>query len=60
MTGQIADHFAQRKILATDEFLEGTTPCDRGYPDVGRLLGSQFTSGLRQIVERTFQKKLPG
>ncbi len=24
MTGQIADHFAQRKIVATDEFLEGT------------------------------------
>jgi Putative polyhydroxyalkanoic acid system protein (PHA_gran_rgn) len=27
-------------------------------PMLGRLLGSQFTSGLRQIVERTFQKKL--
>src|SRR5213594_2272561 len=25
MTGQIADYFAQRKIVATDEFLEGTT-----------------------------------
>jgi hypothetical protein len=25
MTGQIADHFAQRKVVATDEFLEGTT-----------------------------------
>jgi hypothetical protein len=24
MTGQIADHFAQRKIVATDGFLEGT------------------------------------
>jgi len=22
--GRIADHFAQRKIVATDEFLEGT------------------------------------
>ncbi len=28
-------------------------------PILGRLLGDQFTSGLRQIVERTFQKKLP-
>jgi hypothetical protein len=27
-------------------------------PMLGRLLGGQFTSGLRQIVERTFQKKL--
>jgi hypothetical protein len=27
-------------------------------PMLGRLLGSQFTSRLRQIVERTFQKKL--
>jgi hypothetical protein len=24
MTGQIADHFAQRKIVTKDEFLEGT------------------------------------
>ena len=29
-------------------------------PVLGRLLGSQFASGLRQIVEQTFQKKLPG
>jgi hypothetical protein len=29
-------------------------------PLLGRLLGSQFTAGLRQIVERTFQKKLQG
>ena len=28
-------------------------------PILGRLLGSQFGSGLEQIVERTFQKKLP-
>jgi hypothetical protein len=28
-------------------------------PILGRLLGSQFVSGLKQIVERTFQKKLP-
>ena len=28
-------------------------------PILGRLLGSQFISGLRQIVERRFQKKLP-
>jgi Putative polyhydroxyalkanoic acid system protein (PHA_gran_rgn) len=28
-------------------------------PILGRLLGSQMTSGLRQIIERTFQKKLP-
>jgi hypothetical protein len=28
-------------------------------PILGRLLGGQFTAGLRQIVERTFQKKLP-
>ena len=28
-------------------------------PILGQLLGSRFTSGLRQIVERTFQKKLP-
>jgi hypothetical protein len=27
-------------------------------PMLGRLLGGQFTSGLKQIVERTFQKKL--
>jgi hypothetical protein len=24
MTGHIANHFAQHKIVATDEFLEGT------------------------------------
>jgi len=29
-------------------------------PMLRRLLGSQFTSDLRQIVERTFQKKLQG
>jgi len=29
-------------------------------PVLGRLLGSQFASGLKQIVEQTFQKKLPG
>ena len=29
-------------------------------PVLGRLLGSQLVSGLRQIVEQTFQKKLPG
>jgi hypothetical protein len=28
-------------------------------PILGRLFGGQFISGLRQIVERTFQKKLP-
>ena len=28
-------------------------------PILGRLLGGQMTSGLRQIIERTFQKKLP-
>jgi hypothetical protein len=28
-------------------------------PILGRLLGGQFVSGLKQIVERTFQKKLP-
>jgi Putative polyhydroxyalkanoic acid system protein (PHA_gran_rgn) len=28
-------------------------------PILGQLLGNRFTSGLRQIVERTFQKKLP-
>jgi hypothetical protein len=28
-------------------------------PILGRLLGGQMTSGLRQIVERIFQKKLP-
>jgi hypothetical protein len=28
-------------------------------PILGRFLGSQFVSGLKQIVERTFQKKLP-
>src|SRR5947207_279166 len=33
MTGQIADHFAQRKIVPTDEFLEGVRrklPCGAG------------------------------
>ena len=29
-------------------------------PVLGRLLGGQLVSGLRQIVEQTFQKKLPG
>ena len=29
-------------------------------PMLGRLRIGQFTSGLRQIVERTFQKKLQG
>jgi hypothetical protein len=28
-------------------------------PILGRLLGGQVMSGLRQIVERTFQKTLP-
>lgn len=28
-------------------------------PILGRLLGGQGIPGLRQIVERTFQKKLP-
>ena len=28
-------------------------------PMLGRLLGGQTVSGLRQIVERIFQKKLP-
>jgi len=28
-------------------------------PILGRLLGSQLIAGLRQIVEQTFQKKLP-
>jgi hypothetical protein len=28
-------------------------------PIVGRLLGSPFVSGIRQILERSFQKKLP-
>ena len=28
-------------------------------PILGRLLGSQFESGVKQIVEQTFQKKLP-
>jgi hypothetical protein len=28
-------------------------------PILGRLLSSQFVSGLKQIVERTFQKTLP-
>jgi hypothetical protein len=28
-------------------------------PILGRLLGGQMTFGLRQIIERTFQKKLP-
>jgi Putative polyhydroxyalkanoic acid system protein (PHA_gran_rgn) len=28
-------------------------------PILGRLLGGPMTSGLRQIIERTFQKKLP-
>ena len=27
-------------------------------PILGRLLGNQFGSGVKQIVERTFQKKL--
>jgi hypothetical protein len=29
-------------------------------PVLGRLLGGQLVTGLRQIVERTFQKQLPG
>src|SRR4030095_5501849 len=28
-------------------------------PILGRLLGNQFGSGVKQIVEQTFQKKLP-
>jgi hypothetical protein len=37
MTGQIADHFAQRKIVATDEFLEGTQGRVVKVPRVGGL-----------------------
>lgn len=28
-------------------------------PILGQLLSGQMTSGLKQIIERTFQKKLP-
>jgi hypothetical protein len=28
-------------------------------PILGRLLGGQVSTGLRQILERTFQKRLP-
>jgi hypothetical protein len=35
MTGQIADQFAQRKIVATEEFLERTGRV-MGQPRVGR------------------------
>jgi hypothetical protein len=28
-------------------------------PILGRLLGGSMTAGLRQIIERTFQKQLP-
>ena len=28
-------------------------------PILGRLLGGQMSAGLKQILERTFQKKLP-
>jgi hypothetical protein len=40
MIGQIADHFAQRKIVATDEFLEGTpaVPAQHVLSDAAPLL----------------------
>ena len=41
MTDQIADHFAQRKIVATDEFLEGTPQRERL-----RELGLHLRPGL--------------
>jgi len=41
MTGHIADHFAQRKIVATDEFLEGTPQRERL-----RELGLHLRPGL--------------
>jgi hypothetical protein len=29
-------------------------------PVLGRLLGGSVTTGLKEIIQRTFQKKLPG
>jgi len=57
MTGQIADHFAQRKIVATDEFLEGTgtphRPAERGDRGFGLL--HQAICSVRCLLD-----ELPG
>jgi len=29
-------------------------------PVLGRLLGGSFTTGLKEMIQRTFQQKLPG
>jgi hypothetical protein len=41
-TGHIADHFAQRKIVATDEFLEGTGHLVRPQPFYKTKLGKAY------------------
>ena len=43
------------EMAVDDQLLHATGD----IPILGRLLGGQFVSGLKQIVERTFQKKLP-
>jgi hypothetical protein len=50
MTGQIADHFAQRKIVATDEFLEGTTGWTHGSNPGGDVL----RAGGYEEIDRLF------
>jgi len=43
------------EMAVDDQLLHATGD----IPILGRLLGGQFVSGLKQIVERTFQKQLP-
>ena len=42
MTGQMADYFAQRKIVATDEFLEGTSGQEDLFSDAASVRPSVY------------------
>ena len=42
MTGQMADYFAQRKIVATEEFLEGTSGQEDLFSDAASVRPSVY------------------
>ena len=60
MTDQIAGHFAQRKIVATDEFLEGTAAFgyvpQRGGERAGSAAGDALTRLSRRRPQRGHAK----
>jgi hypothetical protein len=50
MTGQIADQFAQRKIVATDEFLERTTGSKK--KSASKMIRGNVFTNLRIVLCR--------